>query len=73
MWRFVGRDRCSGQVAGQTTAQFQGVLRLHVNVFQPSFKLTDKTRNGSINVKRYSPPTTLCDGGWSSMMQPGMR
>ena len=27
----------------------------------PSFKLIDKTRDGSITVKRYSPPTTPCD------------
>ncbi len=59
--RFVGHDRYSGQVAGQTMAQLYGALRLYVNFFQPSFKLIDKTRDGSTTVKRYSPPTTPCD------------
>ena len=58
--RFVGHDRYSGQVAGQTMAQLYGALRLYVNFFQPSFKLIDKTRDGSTTVKRYSPPTTPC-------------
>ena len=38
-----------------------GALRLYVNFFQPSFKLIDKTRDGSRTVKRYSQPTTPCD------------
>ena len=59
--RFVGHDRYSGQVAGQTMAQLYGALRRYVNFFQPSFKLIDKTRDGSTTVKRYSPPTTPCD------------
>ena len=58
---FVGHDRYSGQVAGQTMAQLYGALRLYVNFFQLSFKLIDKTRDGSTTVKRYSPPTTPCD------------
>ena len=36
--RFVGHDRYSGQVAGQTMAHLYGALRLYVNFFQPSFK-----------------------------------
>ena len=32
-----------------------------MNFFQPSFKLIDKTRDGSTTVKRYSPPTTPID------------
>ena len=32
-----------------------------MNVFQPSFKLIDKTRDGSTTVKRYSQPATPCD------------
>ena len=59
--RFVGHDRYSGQVAGQTMAHLYGALRLYVNFFQPSFKLIDKTRDGSTTVKRYSPPATPCD------------
>ncbi len=59
--RFVGHDRYSGQVAGQTMAHLYGALRLYVNFFQPSFKLIDKTRDGASTVKHYSQPTTPCD------------
>ena len=60
--RFVGHDRYSGQVTGQTMAHLCGALRRYVNFFQPSFKLIDRTRDGSNAVKRYSPPTTPCAG-----------
>ena len=59
--RFVGHDRYSGQVAGQTMAYLYEALRLYVNFFQPSFKLIDKTRDGATTVKRYSQPATPCD------------
>ena len=59
--RFVGHDRYSGQVAGQTMAYLYEALRLYVNFFQPSFKLIDKTRDGAATVKRYSQPATPCD------------
>ena len=59
--RFLGHERYSGQVAGQTIAHLHRALRLYVNYFQPSFKLVGKTRNGSVVVKRYSPPFTPCD------------
>ena len=59
--RFVGHDRYSGQVAGQTMAYLYEAPRLYVNFLQPSFKLIDKTRDGSTTVKRYSHPTTPCD------------
>ena len=36
-------------------------VRLHVNYFQPSFKLLDKQRDGAKVIKRYSPPATPCD------------
>ena len=49
------------KVAGQTIAHLHGVMRLYVNCFQPSFKLLEKTRNGSVVTKRYSPPATPCD------------
>ena len=45
--RFLGHERYSGQVAGQTIAHLHGAMRLYVNYFQPSFKLMEKTRNGS--------------------------
>ena len=59
--RFVGYDRYSGPVAGQTMAYLYGVVRLYLNYFQPSFKLVEKTRDGASVLKRYSPPATPCD------------
>ena len=59
--RFVGHDRYSGQVAGQTMAHLYEALRRYVNFFQPSFKLIDKTRDGATTVKHYSQATTPCD------------
>ena len=58
---FVGHDRYSGQVAGQTMAYLYEAFRLYVNFFQPSFKLIDKTRDGATTVKRYTQPATHCD------------
>ena len=37
--RFIGHDRYSGPVAGQTIAHLYGAMRRYVNYFQPSFKL----------------------------------
>ena len=59
--RFLGHERYSGQVAGQTITHLHGVMRRYVNYFQASFKLLEKTRNGSVVTKRYSPPATPCD------------
>ena len=59
--RFLGHERHSGQVAGQTIAHLHGVMRLYTNWFQPSFKLVEKTRSGPAVTKRYSPPATPCD------------
>ena len=39
---FVGHDRYSGSVAGQTMAHLYGAVRRYVNYFQPSFKLVEK-------------------------------
>ena len=58
---YLGHERYSGQVAGQTIAHLHGAMRLYMNYFQPSFKLWEKTRNGSVVTKRYSPPATPCD------------
>ena len=44
---FVGHDRYSGQVAGQTMAHRYGAVRQYVNYFQPSFQLVEKTRHRS--------------------------
>ena len=59
--RFVGHDRHSGAVPGQTMAHLYGAMRLYVNYFQPSFQLLTKSRNGGSVTKRYSKPATPCD------------
>ena len=59
--RFVGHERLSGAVAGQTMAHLYGAVRLYVNYFQPSFQLLAKSRNGGSVTKRYSKPATPCD------------
>ena len=59
--RFAGYDRYSGRIAGQTMVHLYQAVRLHVNYFQPSFKLLEKTRDGARVIKRYSPPATPCD------------
>ena len=59
--RFVGHERHSGAVAGQTLAHLYGAMRLYMNYFQPSFQLLSKSRNGGSVTKRYSKPATPCD------------
>ena len=59
--RFAGYDRYSGRIAGQTMVHLYQAVRLHVNYFQPSFKLLEKIRDGARVIKRYSPPATPCD------------
>ena len=55
--RFLRHERYSGQ----TIAHFHGAMRLYVNYFQPSFKLMEKTRKGSVVTKSYNPPATPCE------------
>ena len=52
--RFAGHDRYSGQIAGQTMVHLYKAVRLHVNYFQPSFKLLEKIRDGARVIKRYT-------------------
>ena len=59
--RFAGYDRYSGRIAGQTMVHRYKAVRLHVNYFQPSFKLLEKIRDGARVINRYSPPATPCD------------
>jgi len=59
--RFVGYDRYSGVVAGQTLAHLYQAARLYVNFFQPSFKLLEKVRNGAKVKRLYHKPATPCD------------
>jgi hypothetical protein len=59
--RLVGHHRYSGVVAGQTLAHLYKAARLHVNYFQPSFKLLSKSRVGSKCQRKYEPPATPCE------------
>ena len=59
--RFVGHERYSGPMAGQTMAHLYGAMRLYVNHFQPLFQLLERSREGGSVKKRYSPPATPCD------------
>jgi hypothetical protein len=59
--RFTGYQRFAGLVAGQCLAQLYQAVRLYVNYFQPSFKLSSKTRDGARIKKRYHRPATPCD------------
>ena len=59
--RFTGHERYSGRIARQTMVHLYEAVRLHVNYFQPSFKLLEKMRDGAKTIKRYSPPAAPCD------------
>ena len=61
MRRFVGHHSYSGPLAGQMLVQLYQSPRLYGNYFQPSFKLLEKSREGSATLKRYSPPATSSD------------
>lgn len=54
--RLVGYGRFVGADATAALARLYGVVRLHGNLFQPSFKLREKTRIGARVIKRYHPP-----------------
>ena len=58
--RLVGYGRLEGVAAAATLARLYSASRLFVNVFQPSFKLAEKTREGARVRKRYHPPETPC-------------
>lgn len=54
--RLVGYGRLVGAEATVALARLYEVVRLYGNLFQPSFKLREKTRIGARVVKRYHPP-----------------
>ena len=54
--RLVGHGRLEGVAAAETLARLYAAARLFVNVFQPWFKLAEKTREGSRVRKRYHAP-----------------
>ncbi|TYO63017.1 transposase family protein [Bradyrhizobium hipponense] len=56
--RLVGYGRFEGIDAARTLARLFAAARLHINFFQPSFKLKEKHREGAKVIKRYLPPAT---------------
>lgn len=59
--KYLGYHRYSGPVACQTIAHLFGHVRWYVNLFQPSFKLISKSRNGAKVTKKFHSPKTPCD------------
>ena len=58
--RLVGYGRLEGMPGAEALARLYSAARLFVNVFQPSFKLAEKTRVGARVHKRYHAPETPC-------------
>ena len=58
--RLVGYGRLEGLPGAEALARLYSAARLFVNVFQPSFKLAEKTRIGARVRKRYHAPETPC-------------
>ena len=58
--RLVGYRRYVGVEAAKLLAELYAQARLFVNVFQPSFKLAAKERDGARVTKHYHPPATPC-------------
>jgi hypothetical protein len=56
--RLVGYGRFEGIEAARTLARLFAAARLHVNFFQPCFKLKEKRREGAKVIKRYHAPAT---------------
>ncbi|WP_342211658.1 integrase catalytic domain-containing protein [Neomesorhizobium albiziae] len=54
--RLVGYGRFVGADATAALVRLYDAVRLHGNLFQPSFKLREKTRIGARVIKRYHPP-----------------
>src|SRR3982075_3402219 len=59
--RLVGYGRFDGVETARVMARLYAAARLHVNFFQPSFKLKEKRREGAKVIKRYHPPSTPCE------------
>lgn len=58
--RFVGYRRLEGLAAAEALTRLYAATRLFVKVFQPSFKLAEKTRTDARVAKRYHAPETPC-------------
>ncbi len=58
--KMVGYRRYEGSDAAAILSELYAASRLYVNMFQPSFKLIEKTRVGAKVTKRYHGPATPC-------------
>lgn len=58
--RLVGYDRYEGVHAWEALANFYAVLRKYINFFQPSMKLTKKSRHNGRVSKQYDIAQTPC-------------
>jgi len=56
--RLMGYGRFDGIETARVMARLYAAARLHVNFFQPSFKLKEKRREGAKVIKRYHAPAT---------------
>ena len=56
--RLMGYGLFDGIETAQVMARLYAAARLHVNFFQPSFKLKEKRREGAKVIKRYHAPAT---------------
>ena len=56
--RLVGYGRFDGVETARVMGRLYAAARLHVNFFQPSFKLKEKHREGARVIKRYHAPAT---------------
>jgi hypothetical protein len=59
--RLVGYGRLDGVASTQALTRLYAAARLHTNLFQPSFKLRQKTRIGARVIKRYHAPALPAD------------
>ena len=64
--RLVGYGRFEGVVSAKALARLYAAARLHTNLFQPLFKLREKTRVGARVTKRWHPPATPADRALAS-------
>ena len=64
--RLVGYGRFEGPGSAAALARLYAAARLHVNLFQPSFKLREKTRVGAKVTKRWHAPETPAERALAS-------
>ena len=56
--QLMGYGRFDGADTARVMARLYAATRLHINFFQPSFKLREKRREGAKVIKRYHAPST---------------